>query len=438
MIDSTRARPLVGARVVAVGVDARATTSGAASTDSAGRYHIGSLAPGRYAVGFESPLLDSLEINLSPRTVVVAPGQTATIDLALPPAAKLRGALCPGVTLPPQTGVIFGLVVDADSENRLADVVVAMSWQERDVDRVTLRPVNRERTASATTDAGGWYRLCGVPTDTWLSLQLQHMGRTGPVIRALVGDTLGIAVRHLSFSASTARPASDSAASASASVTDSVAALALSGTAMLSGIVRGTGDLPLASADVSVRGTRGAVKADTLGRYSLSGLPAGTQMLEVRRIGYAAVELPVELRSGVMLSRDVRLQRIVNLDSIRVVASRYRYREFNELRQRSMFGHFYGPEEMAAERTADLSDVVGRLPGVAVVGSGSRARAVVNRGPNKGCVIPIILNGVPGGGLSINDFPAPAVGAMVVYQAGEIGPTEVDWRCGAIMIWSRR
>jgi hypothetical protein len=27
---------------------------------------------------------------------------------------------------------------------------------------------------------------------------------------------------------------------------------------------------------------------------------------------------------------------------------------------------------------------------------------------------------------------------MVVYQAGEIGPTEVDWKCGAIMIWSRR
>ena len=145
----------------------------------------------------------------------------------------------------------------------------------------------------------------------------------------------------------------------------------------------------------------------------------------MRRVGYAAVELPVELRSGVMLSRDVRLQRIVNLDSMRVVASRDRYREFNELRQRSMFG-LPGPEEMAAARTADLSDVVGRLPGVAVVGSGSRARAVVNRGPNKGCVIPI-LNGVPGGGFSINDLPAPAVGAMVVYQAGEIGPVEVNF-----------
>ncbi|MEO7179620.1 MAG: carboxypeptidase-like regulatory domain-containing protein, partial [Gemmatimonadaceae bacterium] len=126
VMDSTRARPLAGARVVAFGMSSRATVSGAASTDSAGRYHIDSLPPGRYAVGFESPLLDSLEINVSSREAVVAPGRTATIDLALPPAAKLRTALCPGVTLAPQTGVIFGRVVDAENENPLPDVVLAM------------------------------------------------------------------------------------------------------------------------------------------------------------------------------------------------------------------------------------------------------------------------------------------------------------------------
>src|SRR6202035_6043797 len=98
----------------------------------------------------------------------------------------------------------------------------------------------------------------------------------------------GIAVRHLSFTASAARPASDSAASASASVTDSAAALPLSGTAMLTGIVRGTGDAPLTSAEVRVRGASARGTTDALGRYSLSGLPAGTQVLDVRHLGYGA------------------------------------------------------------------------------------------------------------------------------------------------------
>ncbi len=235
MVDSARARPLVGARVVAVGPDAREGASGDALTDTSGRYHIDSLVPGRYVVGFESPVLDSLEITLAPREVVIMPGQSATIDLGLPPATKLRGALCPGVALPPQTGVIYGHVVDAETEGPVPGAVLVMSWGERDFDRATLRSVNRERTASATTDAGGWYRLCGVPTDTWLSLQLQHMGRTGPVIRALVEDSLGVAVRHFSFTATPASGAADSPASR----TDSAVAVPVSGSAMLSGIVRG-------------------------------------------------------------------------------------------------------------------------------------------------------------------------------------------------------
>jgi hypothetical protein len=47
------------------------------------------------------------------------------------------------------------------------------------------------------------------------------------------------------------------------------------------------------------------------------------------------------------------------------------------------------------------------------------------------------LNPIVGHGERVH-HQDPAVGAMVVYQAGEIGPSEVDWRCGAIMIWSRR
>lgn len=115
VIDSARARPIVGARVVAVGPDARESVSGAALTDTSGRYRIDSLGPGRYVVGFESPVLDSLEITLAPRHVVIVAGQPATIDLGLPPATKLRATVCTGLSLPLQTGVIYGHVVDTET-----------------------------------------------------------------------------------------------------------------------------------------------------------------------------------------------------------------------------------------------------------------------------------------------------------------------------------
>ena len=432
VIDSARARPLVGARVVAVGPDTRESVSGAAVTDTGGRYRIDSLPPGRYVVGFESPVLDSLELTLAPRAVVIAAGQTATIDLGLPPAMKLRGALCPGVPLPPQTGVIYGHVVDTETEAPLSGAVLAMSWGERDFDKATLRSVNHERTASATTDDRGWYRLCGVPTDTWLSLQLQHLGRTGPVIRALVEDSVGLAVRHLSFTASTTSGAPDSLTSR----TDGAVAPPVSGTALLSGVVHGLGDAPLAAVDVGVRGTGVSVRTDAVGHYSLRGLPAGTQVLDVRHLGYDPAEIALELRSDVIVTRDVRLRRIVNLDSVRVVAQRSRYREFSELASHKLFGIFIGPEEMEwRRRVSYTSDMVEKIPGFRVDGEGPTAVVSISRGVEY-CAPNIVIDGVEN--QSINDVPAAQIGAIAAYRQGEMTPGVYNRGCGAILIWTRR
>ncbi|MDQ2668222.1 MAG: carboxypeptidase-like regulatory domain-containing protein [Gemmatimonadota bacterium] len=433
VLDSARARPIVGARVVAVGPDAQQSASGAALTDTSGKYHIDSLAPGRYMVGFESSLLDSLDITLAPRQVVIAPGQTATIDLGLPPAPKLRAALCPGIALPPQTGVIYGHVVDTETEGPLPDVVLAMSWVEHDVDRASLGPVNRERSASATTDARGWYRLCGVPTDMWLSLQLQHMGRTGPVIRALVEDSVGLAVRHFSFDASTSSGATDSLASR----TNDAVVPPATGTAMLSGIVRGSGDAPLASVNVGVRGTGATGRTDALGHYSLRGLPAGTQMLDVRHLGHEPAEISIELRSGVIVTRDVRLRRIVTLDSVRVVAQRSPYREFNELVKDKRFGIFIGPDEMEwRKRVTSASDVIDKIPGFRITGKGWDARVGSSRGVFCLGKPTIVVDGFEKEW--INDVPAGLIGAIAAYPAGEHTPGNYDRGCGAILIWTKR
>src|SRR5690348_14233926 len=82
--DSVHARPLRDAHVVAVGTGAQSEVRRESTTDSTGRYRIDSLPSGRYIVGFESALLDSLEVTLSPRETNVTGAQGTTLDLALP------------------------------------------------------------------------------------------------------------------------------------------------------------------------------------------------------------------------------------------------------------------------------------------------------------------------------------------------------------------
>src|SRR6185369_15687854 len=333
VIDSVHARPLAGARVVAVGAAAQLEMRREATSDSAGRYRIDSLPPGSYVVGFESALLDSLEVTVSPREANLTAAPLATVDLAVPSAAKLRSAVCFGAALPAESGVILGHVVSAETDGPLAGVTIAMQWRDLGVDRKTLRPINRERSDSVITDRDGWYRMCGVPTGTWVSMQVRHANRTGAALRTRIDDTLGIAVEHLSFSTSSVTTADgpDSAPT---------------GTATLTGIVRSTVGTPVASAEVRVRGTAAEGRTDDRGAFTLGGLPSGTQQLEVRRIGYAAAEVPIALHSGTTTTRDVVLRRIVSLDSMVIVASRPKYPDFFAHQSMGQ-GHFLGPEVIA-------------------------------------------------------------------------------------------
>ena len=438
--DSVHARPLRGVRVQALGVDSPEQMRGAATTDSTGRFRIDSLPTGRYMVGFESPLLDSLEMAVPPRAVTIAAGGTATVDLAIPPAAKLRAALCPGVTLGEGTGVVYGHVVSAETEGPLADVAIALQWRELAVwdsgGSTTLRTVSSQRAASVTTDGGGWYRACGVPTGAWVSMQLQHEGRVGPVLRTLVDDTLGIAIRHVSFSPSAARD--------TAEVADGVAMAPLTGTATLTGVVRGTAGVPVSQAQVRVRGAPNVGETDAQGSYTLSGLPAGTHELEVRRIGYGAAVEWVELRSGATITRDVRMERVVNLDSVRVVATRTRYREFSEHQKFAVNGRFLGPEQIQRWRAWRTSDIIRSLGGFVVENRGDRTWVLSARGASaRPCVVNVVIDGASVWGddpdaVSVDDVRPTDIGAMELYSQGGMAPPEYDHGCGAIAIWTKR
>jgi hypothetical protein len=437
VFDSVHVRPLVGAHVIVAGTGAQAAVRRDVLSDSAGRYHLDSLPLGRYIVGFESELLDSLEVTLSPRAANLTAVPVAAIDLALPPAAKLRSAVCFGATLPAETGVILGHVVNAETDGPLGGVTISMQWRDLSVDRKTLRPINRERSDSVITDRDGWYRMCGVPTGAWVSMQIQQDKRRGTVLRTRIDDTLGIAIRHLSFSPAESRVDTDSGGA----LTDGAGAVGRTGTAALSGRVLGPTNEPVPRAEVRIRGAVGETRTDSAGAYSLGQLPAGTQILDIRRFGYEVAEVQVELRRGVTTTKDVQLRRyVVTLDTMRSVASRYP--EFQQHRYHTAYrGTFFGPEELEKMHPMYADDIIRFVPGMRVEGRGPSAKVNGRIGAgNFTCPPNIVVNDVEG--WSLGDVSPRDIGAVEVYPPsvppGVYAPGMYDKGCGFILIWMKK
>jgi hypothetical protein len=260
--------------------------------------------------------------------------------------------------------------------------------------------------------------MCGVPTGAWVTMQVQHDSAASPVFRTRIDDTLQIAIRHLSLGSG-------------------------KGTASLAGIVTGPGGPPVAGAEVWVRGTNTNARTDAMGAYTLSGLPEGTQELEVRRIGYALAVVPVELRSSTRTTANVELRRVVSLDSVVIVATRTKYPDFYAHKSAG-FGHFYGPEQIGLQRVTRTSDIIRKIPGFMVKENGYRSTVVSAQGAGFGtCAATIVVDGMrvldypP----TVNDVHWTSIAAIEAYPASIafLAPPEYGGAgCGMIVIWTKR
>ena len=413
--------------------------------DARGQFHLDSLPAGRYLVQVSSPTLDSLELSLPAQQLEIEPGRTARFDFTLPSGTTLRDAVCQGLKLGDGKAVVAGRAMNADTDRPLPGADVVAAWVHNYIDKTTLKVVTQMRGASVRAGASGEYRMCGVPSGVMLSLQVQHEGRAGTIVRAAVSDDEGAIVRDLSLSPRT---------SPTGSALDSVARvlavdgrdstreeLKLVGAATLTGEVRSLTGEPVPDVEVRVRDARNATVTDSSGRYTLTGLPSGTQLLVVRKLGYPLVETPVELRPGKSVTRDVLLRRNVVLDSVRVVAGRTEYAEFERNRRTNTFGQFLGAEEIDRMRAAEVADLFIDILGFTVFGRGTQARAVSNQAlaRHPECRnARIVVNGSEG--WTLNNFAPSQIAGIEVYADETFVPAryEGDSKCGLIVIWPRK
>jgi hypothetical protein len=159
------------------------------------------------------------------------------------------------------------------------------------------------------------------------------------------------------------------------------------GKAVLRGKVLDPGGRPLASARVALEADDAATTTDNDGKFTLSGLRSGTRSLTVHRIGFEAVDVPVDLSSNVPRDVTVTMTRFVPvLDAVRISAVRELGLQKVGFTDRKAHGNgkFYGPADLAARNPQKLNMVLETAPYLRMGTNADGKRYVTGR--LNGCV----------------------------------------------------
>ena len=296
----------------------------------------------------------------------------------------------------------------------------------------------------ARTDSLGRYRIDSLPAGRWLleissalldSLQLALGARE---VRVDVGSTVRVDLSLPSEAMVRAAIESAERSVVQSAVDTATGELQLTGTASVAGVVRGAAGEPLAGVQLHVRDARGSVTSDSAGRYLLAALPAGTHVLVARRLGYALGEQVVELRDGGRTTADIRLERSVSLDSMRVTALGGRFREFEFNRGANIFGRYLTRDQILRRRPEDVAELLHRLGGFTVIGQGGSARVFTKRESmaRQPCEANVVIDRVQR--RRINDVPPPRIVGLEAYTGPGSFSSDFDFdaRCGLIVIWT--
>src|SRR5689334_192896 len=177
---------------------------------------------------------------------------------------------------------------------------------------------------------------------------------------------------------------------------------------------------PIAGATVAIEMLKLSATTDSLGRYSMSGIPAGVHMLSVRRIGFEPVATRVSFGVGAAVEADLLLtpNAAQTLPGVKVETSapvRAKLQEFEERRLAGQGGRFLTQADLEKRPYASFTDALRQLPGFEAYRSpikGNEWYAVVGR------------MAMPGGAMASGPrIPPPCYAAVMldgamVYGAG--------------------
>jgi hypothetical protein len=435
-VDSLRGGYLKGAIVAVSGT----TRSG--MTDSVGRFRVDSVPPGSRYLELMHPLLDSIALAVRSPVRDIKASDTTAFILAVPSALTIVETKCTPSERDRGEGALLGTVTDADTEAPSTGATVTVEWTEYQLARRSMSKIPQRRIGAVRPD--GSYRVCGIPTDLATGVLAYRGADSTGLIAASFERRLAVVSFHL--------PAQAANATVSAATSlDSTAAKPARGAATLAGKVLDPSGTPLAGARVAVEADEAAAVTDNQGAFHLSGLRAGTRTLNVRRIGFASVDMPVDVSGTSTRSVTVTMSRYVAiLDAVRVSAIRdlgLQRVGFTD-RKNSRSGKFFSPDEIQTRNPQRLINLLETAPMLRPAANATGHRYVTGR--HNGCVSYFVdglrwytassndpdttpdafLSGAELGAVEVYDDMSPPAEFMQYSNRGE--------PCAVVVIWTKQ
>jgi len=417
VLDSINGGYLTGATVLLDGAQR------SVDTDSAGRFSFDSLPPGTYQLGVFHPLLDELDISITPKPFHAGADSASVVILSVPSPATVVASRCPAQK---NESAFIGHVSDPATMAPVTGADVSMAWNEIEVSKsVGIR--NTPHLLHDTTDHNGAYVFCGLPNSLDATIKARRgSASTGEIGISLGGRPIEVRRRNLFLSDE------DSAAK--------------TGKAVVSGVVTLEGNPPNAISRVELQGTGIATVTNEKGEFTLTNLPSGSRNILARHLGYAAETVPVDLNPRTPEHVTLKLPKFVAMmDPVLVTARRNVALDkvgFNQ-RKKSAFGYFIGPERIAQMHAFYMTDILRMVPGLRIGYDDHGQPVVTSTRDILGSCVEYYVDDVPFIELSpgdINSFVSGGeVMAVEVYQSGAV-PAQYSrstGRCTSIVMWTR-
>lgn len=434
--DSVHSEPLVGAVIQVEGGGRFGVT------DSLGRFLVDSIKPGTYRLLVDHPILDTLGISLvTPPMTFVANEVTRTL-IALPAGETLVNTFCPVARRALGPGALVGRVREPDSDAAAVGARVSFVWYDPDPPGMPsgIRARKTPRVREATIGADGSYRLCGLPDRYEGKLQAQRKdgGATAEVVVTQEDGLL--ALRSVSVAPLVAATTMDSAGKPH---------LTARGAARVTGRVVNRNGAPVANARIGLMGSSAATVTRSNGEFVLDSLPAGTQALVVRQLGYRPTEVPVELSTRAPSRVTVRLGAFVpELPPVEVVSRRDEGLQkvgYLDRKRTAAGGYFLTPDQIEKRHAQQFTDLMRGLPGMQVSSQSGQAMLTSTRSGSSGsggCVT-IFVDGAQWQQLTPGDLDSYVqpgeVAAVEVYNGSSIPAqfTTPGQSCSAVVVWTK-
>jgi hypothetical protein len=212
---------------------------------------------------------------------------------------------------------------------------------------------------------------------------------------------------------------------------------------VIDGMVMDSTLAPLGDATVSIVGSIVRVVTGPNGRFRVRDVNPGGHILLVRRIGFEAASMVMQVPPGDTVRPSITLLRATTtLDTVAVKGQRLTpaMKEFEE-RRRLGFGHFITQAEIEKRNVPDLSDLLATVPSVRIQPRGwPMAQRMY---PLKRCPFQVFIDGVKlPVDSSIDNIAVPKeIAAIEVYSGAatiplQYKPTSGSF-CGVILLWTR-